>query len=1089
MPQQRRRHAGGTVPVAVRALAIAIAVIVLCTAAVTAVKVNLVSDEHLDPAYGTPQAYGPCTTIEAAPFGQTGCDSPRSLLAIASSDIMMQRSAYTFFAGDWQRHGMTSTSLTPRDVFTPLSQYFELIKKSSVKNASEDPSVTTVLGNNDVIPNYFFNLTETSQTTLNTQIEILQSHELLDAAQGKVMSTCGYYSGIVGAQLRVLALHTLLWVHKLRPALSDNETDPCGQLRWMESEINAARAAGQKVIIIGHIPPQPDVFGVISRGTVGSVEEDMYWKPRYQKAYTVLLSANKDIITLQLFGHTHRFAILGDEEMKVPLIVINAISPLYGNRPAYLIANFHPATWKLETLRQRYANTAFIQWSNGLEVANALGITDLSDVSAIHAAVAEMFTNDTLFERYMALRTGGVVDDPCTTVFCRVYTICGMLYATHEKIRSCVHAQISSSSSSEPISSSDSTSTPTPAPSIPTDARPQYHIRAPTNWISDPNAPYRDPVTGKIHLYMQYNPNGPLWGDIAWYHVTSEDYVKWTHPESPVAVWADKWYDRWGAYSGTMMNNNYSEPVMVYTCAEPENIQRQCIAAISSRDLSWKRTLSTFDKSPLNPILTEDSVPGLVGLDNFRGPTEWWQDPANAAQWLIAFAARVTDTEGDNAHVVVFSTKDPSFQSGYSFSHTLYVCKHCIENMLEAPDFFTLSQGVEHYLKVSSTRSLRDYFIYGSYEADPKTSKYVFVEDPERSLTFIDYGPFYASKTFYDPILKRRMLWGWTKEELSSEQVTSQGWSGVQNLLRTMVYDRVERKIKTYPIPELKGLRLDHLYSRRESDPLVLVGGEPQTLITAGSSATLQHEMIVTFKLSSMEPFDGRSYYSESTAPEFGVMIRANSNLTQYTSISVRMPATMLRPVSSSPQYARRALIKSFSGDRSGDARNCSVACLKDRRCLSWTYTTSPSSVCALYWQTRERAYDTFAQSGTVNIPLLHMDRTRSGSLGSRQPLLGRASVKQANPNVVQLHIFVDGSVVEVFKDSGLETMTGRLYLPGGASQTGIAVYAKNMANVTVTASADIFSMRAAFVADDGLNVIRRYTNRYHDLLSSLKVV
>ncbi|KAG5487905.1 hypothetical protein LSCM4_07587 [Leishmania orientalis] len=161
---------------------------------------------------------------------------------------------------------------------------------------------------------------------------------------------------------------------------------------------------------------------------------------------------------------------------------------------------------------------------------------------------------------------------------------------------------------------------------------PIYHIRPPKNWVNDPNGPYRDPVTGKVHLYMQYNPNGPLWGDIAWYHVTSEDYVKWTRPESPVAVWADRWYDKWGAYSGTMMNNNYSEPVMVYTCTEPENIQRQCIANPPKSDLHGKRTLDTLVKSPLNVIMSEDMIPGIVATENFRDPTEWWQDPASGRQ-------------------------------------------------------------------------------------------------------------------------------------------------------------------------------------------------------------------------------------------------------------------------------------------------------------------------------------------------------------------------------------------------------------------------------------------------------------------------
>ncbi|GET85636.1 sucrose hydrolase-like protein [Leishmania tarentolae] len=135
------------------------------------------------------------------------------------------------------------------------------------------------------------------------------------------------------------------------------------------------------------------------------------------------------------------------------------------------------------------------------------------------------------------------------------------------------------------------------------------------------------------------------------------------------------------------------------------------------------------------------------------------------------FVARIKDDEGDNAHVIVFSTEDPSFQSGYSFSHSLYVYKYDLSHMFECPDFFTLKQGGEHYLKVSTMPSHRDYIIYGSYELNTTSRQYVFVEDPERSFTFIDYGPFYASKTFHDPILNRRTIWGWTNDELSDEQI------------------------------------------------------------------------------------------------------------------------------------------------------------------------------------------------------------------------------------------------------------------------------------------------------------------------------
>ncbi|KPA85929.1 beta-fructofuranosidase-like protein [Leptomonas pyrrhocoris] len=1327
----RRSGRGGGYGARVAARLLPVAAVLLISCAVTAaatITFNLISDMHLDPEYGSPDGYGVCKNDSFPATGFKGCDAPMTLINLVVADAMNLHNAYTLYGGDWQRHGMSTSSLSTADVFNELAPSFSLIGSSSPSTLNT-PRVGTTMGNNDVMPDYVFNVSESPHQLLDTQIGIMEKNGVLTTVEGEVMAGCGFYSRKVTTTLRIAVLHTLVWTYRLTPPLEKSNTDPCGQLAWLASEIDAARSAGQKLIILSHIPPLPDVFNVLSRGAIGTVESDMYWKPIFQSAYTTLLFNNRDVVAMQIYGHTHRFSFVADPSMGVPLLIVNSITPIFGNNPAYMIGDFDESIWRLVSLRQRYLDTTGkpVQILPGLEVTSALKIHNLSSMDDMRAALTNMFTDDIAWGNYMVLRTGGVVDDPCTTSFCRIYTLCAMLNAEHESISTCVteHSGASSSSSSsscdntvpfyteeqqvntrnfltafissipalkplwrcgnfcgwpyvacDPMSvsvafpssgltgtlpavpasvtaasqvvvsrmslggnsritgtlpknwgtltsleyialqstgitgslpdewsgmrnletlyaystsltgplpstwsslkalkifivnnakldgtlpaswsamsalqvltlttnaltgsippswgtmprlqtvriannkfcgclptqwqsgsisvsadpavtasdcatankcESTTTTTTTSAPidpSVHIKGQPLFHIRPPKNWINDPNGPYRDPVTGKIHLYMQYNPNGPLWGDIAWYHVTSDDYVKWTRPESPVAMWADKWYDKWGVYSGTMINNNHSEPVAIYTCTEPENIQRQCIATVPARDLSGKRTLNSLEKSPMNPILSEDDVPGIVGLGNFRDPTEWWEDPEHPGQWLIAFVARINDAEGDNAHVVIFRTQDPTFQSGYKFSHSLYVYKYDLDKMFECPDFFKLAPAGEHYLKVSTMPSHRDYIMYGSYQLDSKLGQYVFVEDPARSFTFIDYGPLYASKTFHDPILNRRMIWGWTNDELSDAQIRSQGWSGVQNLPRGIEYDSTEKKIKTFPIPELKGLRAGHPVSARS---LALSGNAPAVL-TTGINATLYHEIIVTFTLSSMAPFDGTTYYTEKTAPEFGIMFRGNSNLSSYTSVSVKMPAATAAPIAQSAQDTTYAPIKMFASPATNPETNCSSECAKQRTCVSWTYTSSPSPTCALYWKTSGLVQNSTAQSGTVNIPQLYMSRTVSGSIGSTQPLMGRAPVKQANANEVELHIYVDDSVVEVFKDGGLETMTGRLYLPDGEAQTHIALYTKNLDHVMVTASAEVFTMDTVW-AGKPTDVVRSYTDSVYNFLSFL---
>lgn len=614
---------------------------------------------------------------------------------------------------------------------------------------------------------------------------------------------------------------------------------------------------------------------------------------------------------------------------------------------------------------------------------------------------------------------------------------------------------------------------------------PAFHIFTPGHWNNDPNGPYRDPVNGRIHLYMQYNPHGALWGNMSWYHVTSTDYARWSHTNPNVSMFNDRWYDDWGVYSGTMMDNNYSEPVAVYTCVETENIQRQCIANPSKSDLEGRRLFDTLEKSPLNPVMTEDDIPNLVGLENFRDPTEWWPDPAHPGRWLIAFVARINNDEGDNAHVVLFSTEDPTFQSGYKFSHSLYVYKYDVDHMFECPDFFTVDSTNEHFLKVSTMPSHRDYIVYGSYVADEATGEYVFVEDPERSFTFMDYGPYYAAKTFYDPILKRRMVWGWTNEDLSDEQIVAMGFSGVQSI-RNIAYDSAEQRLKFPPLEEMKGLRAAKLYENRhialESDTTVVA-------IASSSSGTIYQDIVANFHVPG-ELFDGSTYYAAGSEPEVGLMIRVNGDSSEYTTVALKMPVATEAGISGQAQNDDYPYFKVYPVANNANAvTNCSSQCKHDRTCESWTLITgtgSADSTCELYWKASDLAANAAATSATINEPWLYLGRSSSGTHGSLRPLHGRAPLTKATPNDFTLRVFVDNSVIEIFKDDGLETLTGRIYIEGGVDHSGVSVYTKNMGARGATADVIVYSMDSLWAAEPQPNVVRNFTNSLYDLLSTL---
>ncbi|MDE2369892.1 MAG: glycoside hydrolase family 32 protein [Burkholderiales bacterium] len=62
--------------------------------------------------------------------------------------------------------------------------------------------------------------------------------------------------------------------------------------------------------------------------------------------------------------------------------------------------------------------------------------------------------------------------------------------------------------------------------------RPRYHYSPLRNWMNDPNGLVW--FDGEYHLYYQYNPLDAQWGRISWGHAVSTDLVSWR--ELPVAI-------------------------------------------------------------------------------------------------------------------------------------------------------------------------------------------------------------------------------------------------------------------------------------------------------------------------------------------------------------------------------------------------------------------------------------------------------------------------------------------------------------------------------------------------------------------------
>lgn len=400
-------------------------------------RVTFISDIHYDPLYGTAKAYG-CTSSSSPIWGTPGCDASPQLTARALDDVSAHNTSFILYSGDWQRHHYADSGLAPPALFADLSARF--------RNVTVDGSLGAVafsgsLGNNDVVPDYYFSWdSEATERELRYRVDAMKSADLLDDDEAEVMAQCGYYTHVLPT-VHVIVLHTLLWAYRLEPSLPSSVTDPCNQFEFLRDELAKVQRTGKRAIIMGHIPPGLNTYNVLENG-FETATKDMFWKEAYEAKYDGIIAQYRDVVAVQLFGHTHKFTLLTMSRNGALSLIVPSISPIFSNNPSYLLANFSDA-WALQDVQIRYATDGGAFHTGGSAAAALNVSTGLYDFSAVRAAIAGMATNDVTWEAFMMLFCGGegrlaVLPNGVCGQRCRYTVICSMLENNLTAIQSCV---------------------------------------------------------------------------------------------------------------------------------------------------------------------------------------------------------------------------------------------------------------------------------------------------------------------------------------------------------------------------------------------------------------------------------------------------------------------------------------------------------------------------------------------------------------------------------------------------------------------------------------------------------------------------
>ncbi len=124
-----------------------------------------------------------------------------------------------------------------------------------------------------------------------------------------------------------------------------DEAPANAEMDWLEKQLSEARAAGEKVWVMGHIPPGVNAYATLSKLTdvCAGEKAEMFLNADRMDA---LLARNADEIRLGLFAHTHmdEMRLIGggspgpSSAGSVAVKLVPSISPVDGNNPSFTVA-------------------------------------------------------------------------------------------------------------------------------------------------------------------------------------------------------------------------------------------------------------------------------------------------------------------------------------------------------------------------------------------------------------------------------------------------------------------------------------------------------------------------------------------------------------------------------------------------------------------------------------------------------------------------------------------------------------------------------------------------------------------------------
>ncbi len=157
-----------------------------------------------------------------------------------------------------------------------------------------------------------------------------------------------------GGKVIFVCVNSILFSnHRTEGCTDAPDNVPTAQLDWLEQVLEKAHADKKKVFVVSHIPTGMSVYSTVKNymDASGKISDaNVFWKESCRNRFLEICRQYASVIEIIFSGHTHmdeyRLILDRDGEPYKTTIVTPAVSPQFGNNPAFKVITLRGEDWK-----------------------------------------------------------------------------------------------------------------------------------------------------------------------------------------------------------------------------------------------------------------------------------------------------------------------------------------------------------------------------------------------------------------------------------------------------------------------------------------------------------------------------------------------------------------------------------------------------------------------------------------------------------------------------------------------------------------------------------------------------------------------